>query len=187
MTVEDILEELIEKVKNKENLSVKDLVDIVESISVEDRVASDSALTIFYSGESERFINRLVKNADKNVRIIRRSDAYEFLNDEDFTKILKYAVKCDNPTMPEAEVKKEVNRLLYESSSYDAAGNLKEGQGFWTIISRRFAAETTGDAYSLCCNEKQDRIFFSDEFRTWLNAVSDDKRMYGYTKSELFR
>ena len=89
--------------------------------------------------------------------------------------------------MSEAEVKKEVNRLLYEASSYDAAGNLKEGEGFWTIISRRFAAVTTGDACLLWCNAKQDRIFFSDEFRTWLNAVSDDKRMYGYTKSELFR
>ena len=52
------------------------------------------------------------------------------------------------------EIKQEVNRLLYEASHYDDAGNCVEGEGFWTIISRRFAAETTGDAYSLCCNGK---------------------------------
>ena len=172
MTVEEIIEGLLELVNKEENLSVKKLVDIVENISIKDRIASNNAVTIFYSGESETLINELVKTSDESVRIIRRTDAYKFLANAKFKVILEYAAECDNPTLSENELIKEVNRLLYEASSYDAAGNLKEGQGFWTIISRRFAAETTGDAYSLCCNAKQDRIFFSDELRTWLNAVS---------------
>ena len=185
MTVEEIIEELLEKVKNKENLSVENLIDIVESISIEDRIASLDAVTVFYTGESERLVNSLVKTADENVRIIRRTDAYDFLADEHFEDILKYSVRYDNPSMSDIEIKQEVNRLLYEASYYDESGNFIEGEGFWTVISRRFAAETTGDAYSLCCNGKPDRIFFSDELRTWLNAVSDDKRMCGFTKSEL--
>ena len=63
MTVEEIIEELLEIVNEEESLSVKDLVDIVESLSVEDRIASDNALTIFYTGESEKLINRLVETA----------------------------------------------------------------------------------------------------------------------------
>ena len=185
MTVEEIIEELLEKVNNNENLSVKDLVDILENISIEDRIANKDALTVFYTGESERLINALVKTADESVRVIRRTDAYKFLADENFEEILEHAVKCDNPNLSENELIKEVNRLLYEASYYDESGNFIEGEGFWTVISRRFAAATTGDAYSLCCNGKPDRIFFSDELRTWLNAVSDDKRMCGFTKSEL--
>ena len=185
MTIEEIIEELLEKINNNENLSVKDLVDILESISVEDRIASPDAVTVFYTGESERLINSLVKTADGNVRVIRRTDAYRFLADENFKEILEHAVRCDNPSMSDVEVNLEVNRLLYEASYYDESGNFIEGEGFWTVISRRFAAETTGDAYSLCCNGKPDRIFFSDELRTWLNAVGDDKRMCGFTKSEL--
>ena len=185
MTAKEIIEELCEIVKNQGDLSVKDLVDIVEGISVEDRIAGKEALTLFYTGESERLINKLVETSNENVRIIRRTDAYGFLADEKFEYILKYAVKYDNPTLSENELIKEVNRLLYEASYYDEAGNFVEGEGFWTIISRRFAADTTGDAYSLCCNGKSDRIFFMDELRTWLNAVSDDKCMCGYTKAEL--
>ena len=71
-----------------------------------------------------------------------------------FEDILKYAVEQDNPTLSEEALEAEVNRLLYEDSHYDDAGNFIEGEGFWTIISRRFAAETTGDAYSLCYNGK---------------------------------
>lgn len=185
MTVEETIEELLKKIKNRENLSVKDLVNIVKSISVEDRIANSNAVTIFYSGESERLINELVKTSDESVRIIRRTDAYGLLANTKFKDILKYAVEQDNPTLSEKLIEQEVNRLLYEASYYDESGNFVEGEGFWTVISRRFAAATTGDAYSLCCNGKQDRIFFSDELRTWLNAVSDDKRMCGYTKTEL--
>lgn len=37
------------------------------------------------------------------------------------------------------------------------------GEGFWTQISSRFAAETIGNAYSLCVNARDDRIFARDE------------------------
>ena len=60
MTAKEIIEELCEIVKNQGDLSVKDLVDIVEGISVEDRIAGKEALTLFYTGESERLINKLV-------------------------------------------------------------------------------------------------------------------------------
>ena len=162
MTVEEIIEKLYEIVNNQGDLSVKDLVDIVESISVEDRIASDNALTIFYTGESEKLINRLVETANENVRIIRRTDAYKFLNNESLKKILEYAVEYDNPSLSGEALKEEVNRLLYEASHYDDAGNFIEGEGFWTIISRRFAAETTGDAYSLCCNGKIEGHSYKD-------------------------
>ena len=104
MTAKEIIEELCEIVKNQGDLSVKDLVDIVEGISVEDRIAGKEALTLFYTGESERLINKLVETSNENVRIIRRTDAYGFLADEKFEYILKYAVKYDNPTLSENEL-----------------------------------------------------------------------------------
>ena len=134
MGAEEIIEELYEIVNNDGDLSVKDLTDIVDGISIEDRIAGNGALTLFYTGESERLINKLVGTSNENVRIIRRTDAYDFLANRKFKDILRYAVKYDNPTLSESELIKEVNRLLYEASYYDEAGNFVEGEGFWTII-----------------------------------------------------
>ncbi len=86
MTAEEMIERLLEIVNSQEELSVKDLADIVNSISIEDRVAGKDALTIFYSGESEILINELVDKADDNVRILRRSDAY--------AEYCKFCVAC---------------------------------------------------------------------------------------------
>ena len=59
------------------------------------------------------------------------------------------------------------------------------GEGFWTQISSRFAADTKGDAYSLCVNAKEDRIFSRDELKQWIEVVGDDAKFGEYTKSEL--
>ena len=58
MGAEEIIEELYEIVNNDGDLSVKDLTDIVEGISIEDRIAGNGALTLFYTGESERLITQ---------------------------------------------------------------------------------------------------------------------------------
>jgi hypothetical protein len=59
------------------------------------------------------------------------------------------------------------------------------GEGYWTQISARFARETKGDAYSLCSDADETRIFSRDELKNWMDAVNDSKKMNGITRAEL--
>ena len=181
---DEVYDILFEKIENGEMISVQDLKDIVDTRSVVDPKAGENAVTIFYSGESEEFINELSARADDRVRVIRRTEAYEFLADDNFKPLLELVVKINNPNWNNDMVKEEAMRLLYEASETEG-GVLKEGEGFWTVISRRFAAETKGDAYSLCTNAAENRIYSRDELRTWLANAPQDTKMAGISKDEL--
>lgn len=107
-------------------ITLQELVEIVATRSVKDEVANENALTIFYSGESEELINTMVKEADDTVRVIRRTEAYKFLNNPLFTKILSQVVQNETELNDEA-LQKEVERLMIEASYYDAKGTKVEG------------------------------------------------------------
>ena len=118
--------------------------------------------------------------------MIRRTEAFDFVANKDLQRIVSYAVKGENPSWTADKIEKEVKRLFYEASEYDSVGNLtKKGQGYWTEISRRFAADTKGDAYSLCANADPTRIYAADELPTWLDVADDSAKMGGYTKADL--
>lgn len=178
-TNSEVFSELIEMLDNDKTITLEELTKVVATRSVVDTFASEDALTIFYSGESETFINTFVDQANGSVRVIRRTEAYEFLADDDFRYILERVVAKEKRGLLGEALDHEIDRLLYEASYYDSTGAKVEGEGFWTQISRRFAADTKGDAYFLCVNAKEDRIFARDELATWLNNADDNAKMCG--------
>ena len=181
----EIINEFLDMMSKSKNISLSDINEAISTRSVIDTKASPDAITIFYSGEPEGLINTIAKDG-ADIRMIRRTEAFEFVGDSSLQEIVTYAVKCENPTWNAEQIEKEVGRLFYEASEYNSAGDLiKKGEGYWTEISRRFAADTKGDAYSLCANASPTRIYAADEFPTWLNVADDSAKMGGYTKAEL--
>ena len=182
MTAKEIIDSLVKKKTNGEKISVEDLGKIVDTISVKDYVAGKNAVMVFYSGETEKFIENFSNDSGSFVRMINRTEAYKLLDDKKFKNILQYAIKCDNPNISTPEVIAQVEDILYDASRYENGKWIKT-DGFWAKISRRFAAETTGDAYSLCGTAAGDRIFAMDELPSWLKNAPDGAKMGGYTKA----
>ncbi len=182
MTAKEVIDDLLKKMSNGEKISVADLGKIVDTISVKDYVAGKNAVTVFYSGETEKFIENFSNDSGSFVRMINRTEAYRLLSDEQFNHILEYAIKCDNPNISMQEMKKQIGDILNDASRYENGKWIKT-DGFWARISRRFAAETTGDAYSLCGTAAGDRIFAMDELPSWLKNAPDDAKMGGFTKA----
>lgn len=181
----EIINEFLDMMSKGKNILLSDIDEAISTRSVIDTIASPDAVTIFYSGEPEELINTIAKDGSK-IRMIRRTEAFEFVGDKKLQKIVEYAVQCENPTWTEKQVEKEVGRLFYEASEYTSSGDLiKKGEGYWTEISRRFASDTKGDAYSLCTNASSTRIYAADELPTWLDVADDSAKMGGYTKAEL--
>ena len=184
MTAKEVINNLLEKMTNGEKISVADLGKILDTVSVKDYVAGKNAVTVFYSGETDEFIKNFSNDSGSFVRMINRTEAYRLLNDEDFEGILQYAIKCDNPNISTPELIAQVKDILYDASRYENGKWIKT-DAFWARISRRFAAETKGDAYSLCGTADGDRIFAMDELPSWLENAPDDAKMGGFTKAEL--
>lgn len=175
----EIINEFLDMMSQGKNISLSDIDEAISTRSVIDTIASPDAVTIFYSGEPEGFINTIAKDGSE-IRMIRRTEAFEFVGHDDFKMIVEYAVQCENPTWTNKQIEKEVGRLFYEASEYNIAGDLiKKGEGYWTEISRRFAADTKGDAYSLCTNASPTRIYAADELPTWLDVADDSAKMGG--------
>ena len=80
-------------------------------------------MTIFYSGEPENLINTIATGGSE-IRMIRRTEAFEFVANDNLEDIVKYAIKGENPSWTADQIKDEVRRLFYEASEYDSAGNL---------------------------------------------------------------
>ena len=181
----DVIDELLDMMSKGEKITLNDIDEIISTRSIVDTKAASDALTIFYSGEPEDLINTIATGGSE-IRMIRRTEAFDFVANKDLQRIVSYAVKGENPSWTADQIEKEVGRLFYEASEYDSTGNLtKKGQGYWTEISRRFAADTKGDAYSLCTNADPARIYAADELPTWLDVADDSAKMGGYTKADL--
>ena len=184
-TNKQLIAEFEEMMANGAKISYSDIDAAIASRSIIDNVAADDAITIFFSNEPMSLMNDISGNGS-SVRMIKRTEAYELVSNQRFRKIVKYSINCEHPTWNAAAQDEELTRLFYEASSYDSNGNLvKKGEGYWTEISRRFAADTKGDAYGLCANASSDRIYAVDELPSWLDAVDDSAKMNGHTKAEL--
>ena len=82
--------------------------------------------------------------------------------------------------MSTSEVIDAVIDALYGVSDEGTGINVV-GNGLWSQVSARFAADTKGDAYSLCSNARSDRIFARDELKQLLNAVPRKVYFFGYS------
>ena len=166
-----------------ERFSVDEIREVVKTISVKDPIAAKEAVTIFYSGEGSSFPKNLSETAGGEIRMIDRTEACKFLAHEDFEEILNDAINFENPKLDsESQAFKDIHdSILYPGSRGSVAeGTWEASDGFWSIVSRRFASETSGDAYALVSNALSDRIFATDELKTLLEVLPDGAKICGF-------
>ncbi len=182
-TAEEWIKYFSNKLRNGETVTVSDLRDAVKVISVKDPVAARDAVTVFYSGEGSEFPKGLSETAGGEIRMIDRTEACKFLAHRDFYKIFKNAVKFEYEGAAEdVEFFSELERkfLFNGSSGSVAEGTWEASESFWSIVSRRFASETSGDAYALVSNALPNRIFGTDELKTLLETLPDGAKICGF-------
>lgn len=181
----DVIDELLDMMSKGKKITLNDIDEIISTRSIVDTKAASDALTIFYSGEPEDLINTIATGGSE-IRMKRRTEAFEFVANDNLEDIVRYAIKCEHKSWTAEQIDTEVTNLFYDTSKYNSSGDLiKSGEGYWTKISRRFAADTKGDAYSLCTNANPTRIYAADELPTWLDVADNSAKMGGYTKADL--
>ena len=182
-TAEEWIKYFSNKLRNGETVTVSDLREAVKTISVKDPIAAKDAVTVFYSGEGNSFPKGLSETAGGEIRMIDRTEACKFLTHKDFETILEEAIKFENEAArKDPNLLKSVReRVLYPGSRGSVAeGTWEASDGFWSIVSRRFASETSGDAYALVSNALSDRIFATDELKTLLETLPDGAKICGF-------
>ena len=182
-TAQQWIEYFWNKMIRGERFSVDEIREVVKTISVKDPIAARDAVTIFYSGEGSSFPKGLSETAGGEIRMIDRTEACKFLADERFDKILNDAINFENPKLDsESQAFKDIHdSILYPGSRGSVAeGTWEASDGFWSIVSRRFASETSGDAYALVSNALPDRIFATDELKTLLETLPDGAKICGF-------
>ena len=166
-----------------ERFSVDEIREVVKTISVKDPIAAKDAVTVFYSGEGSSFPKGLSEAVGGEIRMIDRTEACKFLASERFSKIFEEVVKTEYSDAKKSnEIFSEYERkFLYNGSSGSVAeGTWEASDGFWSIVSRRFASETSGDAYALVSNALPDRILATDELKTLLETLPDGAKICGF-------
>ena len=182
-TAQQWIKYFMDKIGRGENYTVDEIREVVKTISVKDPVAAKDAVTIFYSGEGSEFPLRLSETAGGEIRMIDRTEACKFLTHKDFETILEEAIKFENEAARKDPnlLKSIKERVLYPGSEGSVAeGSWRASDGFWSIVSRRFASETSGDAYALVSNALPDRIFATDELKTLLETLPDGAKICGF-------
>ena len=173
----------MDKISRNERFSVNEIREAVKTISVKDPIAGKDAVTFFYSGEGNYFPLKLSETEGSKIRMIDRTEASKFLTHKLFDKILNNAIAFENPKLdPESTAFKDIHdSILYPGSRGSVAeGTWEASDGFWSIVSRRFASETSGDAYALVSNALPDRIFATDELKTLLETLPDGAKICGF-------
>ena len=182
-TAQQWIDYFLDKIEKDDSFTVNDLREAVKTISVHDPVAGEGALTVLYSGEGDAFPKALADKAGSGIRMIDRTEASKFLTHKDFYKIFKNAVEFEYEGAAEdSELFSELERkFLYDGSSGSVAeGSWRASEGFWSIVSRRFASETSGDSYALVSNALPNRIFGTDELKTLLETLPDGAKICGF-------
>ena len=182
-SAQEWIDYFLDKLERGIGYTVDQVRDVVKMISVKDPVAAEDALTVFYSGEGSEFPLRLSETAGGEIRMIDRTEACKFLADERFDKILNDAINFENPKLDsESQAFKDIHdSILYPGSRGSVSeGTWEASDGFWSIVSRRFASETSGGAYALVSNALPDRIFATDELKTLLETLPDGAKICGF-------
>ena len=186
-TAQQWIEYFFKKLEKDETVTVNDLREAVKTISVHDSVAASDALTVLYSGEGDAFPKALAEKAGSRVRMIDHTEAYKFLSHKRFDSLFREVLSGE---LPDMDTSSKVFENLHDSILFDASsgsftgGTWEASDSFWSIVSRRFASETTGDVYALCVNAGPERIFAKDELKTLMDVLPDNARIGGFLKSE---
>lgn len=187
MTVDERIDYLF---KEKNNISSKDIINALDACSAVDPVAAPDALTIFYSGGEDEIINAIAGTDNSKVRLIRRTEGFKLMTSSDgtlsFSDLVSDVIRRENPTLTLKELEDKIGTFMYGISPANSTSlSMTDEHGLWTRLSAKFADETTGNAYSLCTDALEDRIYSRDELKHWLSTASDNATMNGITKSEL--
>ena len=186
-TAQQWIEYFFKKLEKDETVTVNDLREAVKTISVHDSVAASDALTVLYSGEGDAFPRALAEKAGSRVRMIDHTEAYKFLSHKRFDSLFREVLSGE---LPDMDTSSKVFENLHDSILFDASsgsftgGTWEASDSFWSIVSRRFASETSGDVYALCVNAGPERIFAKDELKTLMDVLPDNARIGGFLKSE---
>ena len=182
-SAQEWIDYFLDKLERGIGYTVDQVRDVVKTISVKDPIAARDALTVFYSGEGNSFPKRLSETAGGEIRMIDRTEACKFLTHKDFNDIFRNAVEFEYEGAAEnEELFSELERkfLFNGSSGSVAEGTWEASESFWSIVSRRFASETSGNAYALVSNALPDRIFATDELKTLLETLPDEAKICGF-------
>lgn len=161
-----------------------EMMDIaVASRSIEDKIAPFDAPTIFYSGESDKFIDKFVKK-NPQIRALIHTEAYQFIGDKQFTNFLKQAIKNEYPDYDENRIEEEMNTLLREPTDHSISP-CKEGKGYWTVLSRNFALDTKGESYAFISRSSFEKIYGADELWGQMKSPYDNITICKINKESL--
>lgn len=94
---QEIYDLLIKMLNSGEKITYEDLKECVSTRSVVDTVAKQDAITVFFSGEDDKFIKNLSSGDNSKLRMIRRTEASKFLADDQFEKIVKNIIRRNYP------------------------------------------------------------------------------------------
>ena len=187
-SAQEWIDYFLDKLERGIGYTVDQVRDVVKMISVKDPVAAEDALTVFYSGEGNSFPLKLSETVDGRIRMIDRTEACKFLTHKDFDLILEKVIKRENEKASKDPnlLKSIKERVLYPGSEGSVAeGSWRATDGCWSSVSRRFASETSGDAYALVSNALPDRIFATDELKTLLETLPDGAKICGFDAADL--
>jgi len=184
MNVEEIIAYFSAKESSYEAITLDELEQAVEACDVKDSIADNDAITLFYSGGEDSIINAIAAENNDNIRLIRRTERFELLDNEVFCNWVKDALEEEYPELSKMELEQFYNDYMYGVSEADT-GVSDVGQGLWVKCSADFARATTGDVYALISDSQPDRIFARDELKQVLYSLGDDITICGYKKSDL--
>ena len=182
-SAQEWIDYFLDKLERGIGYTVDEIREVVKTISVKDPVAARDAVTVFYSGEGSEFPKGLSETAGGEIRMIDRTEACKFLTHKKFEEILNNAIKFENSAaFKDRDLLKAIREsVLYPGSEGSVAdGSWRASEGFWSIVSRRFASETSGDSYALVSNALPNRIFGTDELKTLLETLPDGAKICGF-------
>ena len=182
-SAQEWIDYFLDKLERGIGYTVDEIREVVKTISVKDPVAARDAVTVFYSGEGSECPKGLSETAGGEIRMIDRTEACKFLTHKKFEEILNNAIKFENSAaFKDRDLLKAIREsVLYPGSEGSVAdGSWRASEGFWSIVSRRFASETSGDSYALVSNALPDRIFGTDELKTLLETLPDGAKICGF-------
>lgn len=150
ISFDEALEELRKLLDSAESVTQEAIEEIVSKVSV----ADDNATTIFYT-----ITKKLDYPVDSDgMRHISHTHAYEFLNSDDYTKVIREQIRKANPGADRTSISKMVDDYLNgveKFENFKPTGVQSKGTtGPWADISYRFATATKGDVFLKTISKK---------------------------------
>uniref|UniRef100_UPI00056177B1 hypothetical protein n=1 Tax=Ruminococcus flavefaciens TaxID=1265 RepID=UPI00056177B1 len=200
ITVDEAFELIDDLEKSGKPITQEAVESIVSKLSVVDNVVDSNATTILYTSTDKlpsSVFDQAFENS-KTMRYIGHTEAYNFLESNKFNSFISSQLRAANPTASNAEISQMVKDYMGGAEifeNFQPTGIKSNGTtGAWADVSRRFAAETTGDvvAYIGDIDDASSRIWWNTEMpeilersgATSVNGVAIDDYRFLYTQLE---